>query len=204
MKELEMHCRISLLFKEWFGITNALIFTVLDYSHIFPLIMHLTPPVRCLWFLWFQILILQGLKQEVTCLCPSPDGLHLAVGYEDGSIRIFSLLSGEGNVTFNGHKAAITSLKYDQLGGRLASGSKVRPWIRCPDFNLVKEYKTYAEAGCSQKLLGESVGLWCTKPYRWWKWREEGEYELGGSFSCLSIKPVKYRNKMRMPLISIM
>ncbi|XP_057576683.1 WD repeat-containing protein 3 isoform X1 [Hippopotamus amphibius kiboko] len=71
-----------------------------------------------------KILILQGLKHEVTCLCPSPDGLHLAVGYEDGSIRIFSLLSGEGNVTFNGHKAAITSLKYDQLGGRLASGSK--------------------------------------------------------------------------------
>ncbi|EGW05814.1 WD repeat-containing protein 3 [Cricetulus griseus] len=71
-----------------------------------------------------KILILQGLKQEVTCLCPSPDGLHLAVGYEDGSIRIFSLLSGEGNITFNGHKAAITSLKYDQLGGRLASGSK--------------------------------------------------------------------------------
>ncbi|XP_070463766.1 WD repeat-containing protein 3 isoform X2 [Equus przewalskii] len=71
-----------------------------------------------------KILILQGLKQEVTCLCPSPDGLHLAVGYEDGSIRIFSLLSGEGNVTFSGHKAAITSLKYDQLGGRLASGSK--------------------------------------------------------------------------------
>ncbi|KAM9245162.1 WD repeat-containing protein 3 isoform 2-T3 [Dugong dugon] len=71
-----------------------------------------------------KILILQGIKQEVTCLCPSPDGLHLAVGYEDGSIRIFSLLSGEGNVTFNGHKAAITTLKYDQLGGRLASGSK--------------------------------------------------------------------------------
>ncbi|XP_008831115.1 WD repeat-containing protein 3 isoform X2 [Nannospalax galili] len=71
-----------------------------------------------------KILILQGLKQEVTCLCPSPDGLHLAVGYEDGSIRIFSLLSGEGNITFNGHKVAVTSLKYDQLGGRLASGSK--------------------------------------------------------------------------------
>lgn len=86
-----------------------------------------TSSLHCFWFLWFQIVILKGLKQEVTCLCPSPDGLHLAVGYEDGSIRIFSLLSGEGNVTFNGHKAAITSLKYDQLGGRLASGSKVRP-----------------------------------------------------------------------------
>ncbi|XP_034996657.1 WD repeat-containing protein 3 isoform X1 [Zootoca vivipara] len=71
-----------------------------------------------------KVLILQGQKQEVTALCPSPDGLHLAVGYEDGSIHVFSLLSGEGNVTFNGHKAAVTALKYDELGGRLASGSK--------------------------------------------------------------------------------
>ncbi|XP_077679368.1 WD repeat-containing protein 3 isoform X4 [Eretmochelys imbricata] len=71
-----------------------------------------------------KVLILQGLKQEVTSLCPSPDGLHLAVGYEDGSIRVFSLLSGEGNVTFNGHKAAVMTLQYDHLGGRLVSGSK--------------------------------------------------------------------------------
>uniref|UniRef100_A0A663LRP4 WD repeat-containing protein 3 n=1 Tax=Athene cunicularia TaxID=194338 RepID=A0A663LRP4_ATHCN len=70
------------------------------------------------------VLILKGLKQEVSCLCPSPDGLHLAVGYEDGSIRVFSLLSGETNITFNGHKAAVTALQYDHLGGRLVSGSK--------------------------------------------------------------------------------
>ncbi|KAJ7317730.1 hypothetical protein JRQ81_003892 [Phrynocephalus forsythii] len=71
-----------------------------------------------------RVLILQGHKQEVSALCPSPDGLHLAVGYEDGSICIFSLLSGEGNITFNGHKAAVTTLRYDELGGKLASGSK--------------------------------------------------------------------------------
>ncbi|NWX52027.1 WDR3 protein, partial [Steatornis caripensis] len=71
-----------------------------------------------------KILILKGHKQEVSCLCPSPDGLHLAVGYEDGSIRVFSLLSGEANITFNGHKAAVTALQYDHLGGRLVSGSK--------------------------------------------------------------------------------
>ncbi|XP_035396215.1 WD repeat-containing protein 3 [Cygnus atratus] len=71
-----------------------------------------------------KVLILKGLKQEVRFLCPSPDGLHLAVGYEDGSIRIFNLLSGEANVTFNGHKAAVTAMQYDQLGGRLVSGSK--------------------------------------------------------------------------------
>ncbi|NXD21647.1 WDR3 protein, partial [Spelaeornis formosus] len=71
-----------------------------------------------------KVLILKGLKQQVSCLCPSPDGLHLAVGYEDGAIRIFSLLSGESTVTFNGHKAAVTALQYDHLGGRLVSGSK--------------------------------------------------------------------------------
>ncbi|KAK1167906.1 WD repeat-containing protein 3-like [Acipenser oxyrinchus oxyrinchus] len=71
-----------------------------------------------------KVLILQGNKQEVTYLCPSPDGIHIAVGYEDGSIRIFSLLAGESNVTFNGHKAEVTVIKYDHLGARLVSGSK--------------------------------------------------------------------------------
>ncbi|NWU96663.1 WDR3 protein, partial [Upupa epops] len=71
-----------------------------------------------------KVLILKGLKQEVSYLCPAPDGLHLAVGYEDGSIRVFSLLSGEATITFNGHKAAVTALQYDHLGGRLVSGSK--------------------------------------------------------------------------------
>ncbi|XP_066031623.1 WD repeat-containing protein 3 [Chamaea fasciata] len=71
-----------------------------------------------------KVLILKGLKQQVSCLCPSPDGLHLAVGYEDGAVRVFNLLSGESTVTFNGHRAAVTALQYDHLGGRLVSGSK--------------------------------------------------------------------------------
>uniref|UniRef100_A0A8C6XQW5 WD repeat domain 3 n=1 Tax=Naja naja TaxID=35670 RepID=A0A8C6XQW5_NAJNA len=80
-------------------------------------------------FLWDtrkgeKILIFQGPKQEVTALCPSPDGLHLVVGYEDGSVCLFNLLSAEKIVTFNGHKAAVTVLKFDELGGCLASGSK--------------------------------------------------------------------------------
>ncbi|XP_067849056.1 WD repeat-containing protein 3 [Heptranchias perlo] len=71
-----------------------------------------------------KILILQGIKQEVTYLCSAPDGHHLAVGYEDGSIRIFNIMTGESNVTFNGHKAAVTILSYDSFGARLVSGSK--------------------------------------------------------------------------------
>ncbi|XP_066542654.1 WD repeat-containing protein 3 [Hoplias malabaricus] len=71
-----------------------------------------------------KVLILQGNKHEVTHLCPSPDGVHIAVGYEDGSVRIFSLLNGESNISFNGHKSAVTSIQYDALGARLVTGSR--------------------------------------------------------------------------------
>lgn len=72
-----------------------------------------------------QVLILQGQKHEVTFLCASPDGIHLAVGYEDGAVRIFSLLNGESNVSFNGHKTAVSAMHYDSLGARLVTGSRV-------------------------------------------------------------------------------
>uniref|UniRef100_A0A4W5PIV5 WD repeat-containing protein 3 n=1 Tax=Hucho hucho TaxID=62062 RepID=A0A4W5PIV5_9TELE len=71
-----------------------------------------------------KVLILKGNKHEVTYLCPSPDGVHVAVGYEDGAIRIFSLLNGESNVSFNGHKSAVTVIRYDTLGSRLVTGSR--------------------------------------------------------------------------------
>ncbi|XP_077392236.1 WD repeat-containing protein 3 [Festucalex cinctus] len=71
-----------------------------------------------------KVLILAGQKHEVTFLRPSPDGVHVAVGYEDGAVRLFSLLNGESNVCFNGHKSAVTALCYDALGARLVTGSK--------------------------------------------------------------------------------
>ncbi|MEQ2170745.1 hypothetical protein GOODEAATRI_003495 [Goodea atripinnis] len=72
-----------------------------------------------------KVLILQGQKHEVSFLCPSPDGVHIAVGYEDGVVRIFNLLNGESNVSFNGHKSGVTVMSYDALGARLVTGSKV-------------------------------------------------------------------------------
>uniref|UniRef100_A0A8C2ZR89 WD repeat-containing protein 3 n=1 Tax=Cyclopterus lumpus TaxID=8103 RepID=A0A8C2ZR89_CYCLU len=71
-----------------------------------------------------KVMILPGQKHEVTFLCPSPDGVHVAVGYEDGAVRIFSLLSGESAVSFNGHKSAVSAMRYDALGARLATGSR--------------------------------------------------------------------------------
>eukprot|EP00123_Amoebidium_parasiticum_P021149 comp62400_c0_seq1/m.47920 comp62400_c0_seq1/g.47920 ORF comp62400_c0_seq1/g.47920 comp62400_c0_seq1/m.47920 type:complete len:932 (-) comp62400_c0_seq1:257-3052(-) len=67
---------------------------------------------------------LPGEKHEVTCMASSPDGTHLAAGYNDGSIRLWNLLDGTCNVTLSGHKAAVTALAYDQKGLLLCSGSK--------------------------------------------------------------------------------
>ncbi|XP_077946986.1 WD repeat-containing protein 3 isoform X2 [Gasterosteus aculeatus] len=71
-----------------------------------------------------KVLILRGQKHEVTFLCPSPDGVHIAVGYEDGAVRVFSLQNGESNVSFNGHKSAVSAMSYDVLGARLVTGSR--------------------------------------------------------------------------------
>lgn len=66
-----------------------------------------------------------GLRSLVTCLARSPvDWDAFAVGYADGSIRIWSAATKEVTVTFNGHKSAISALAWDADGTRLASGSK--------------------------------------------------------------------------------
>lgn len=64
-----------------------------------------------------------GFRSAVTCLarCPGKTDLF-AVGYQDGSIRIWQ--SGSVVVTFNGHRKAVTALCFDRDGGRLASGSQ--------------------------------------------------------------------------------
>lgn len=61
----------------------------------------------------------------MTYLAASPNKKHIAVGYVDGAVKIFELCSAENTSIFVGHKSAITTLAYDALGHRLASGSKV-------------------------------------------------------------------------------
>lgn len=66
-----------------------------------------------------------GLRSLVTCLSRSPvDWDSFAVGYADGSIRLWSAATQAVVVTFNGHKSAVTALSWDKDGTRLASGSK--------------------------------------------------------------------------------
>lgn len=59
-------------------------------------------------------------KEEVTALRPSPDRLHLAVGFSDGVVRIFNLQSdfGEEDLIsqYSLHRSGINVLRYDSSG----------------------------------------------------------------------------------------
>ncbi|KAF9937104.1 hypothetical protein BGZ65_001814 [Modicella reniformis] len=63
-------------------------------------------------------------KAEVTCIARSIDQDSYAVGYANGSIRIWSMKSSEALITFNGHRSAVTALAFDKSGSRLISGAK--------------------------------------------------------------------------------
>ena len=66
-----------------------------------------------------------GFRAEVTCMTQSESDRDVyAVGYQDGSIRLWSAKNKAVIVTFNGHKKAVTALQFDQDGTRLASGSQ--------------------------------------------------------------------------------
>ncbi len=63
--------------------------------------------------------------EEVTVICRSEvDPDVFAVGYADGSIRIWDARTSTVIISFNGHKSAVTVLTFDQSGVRLASGAK--------------------------------------------------------------------------------
>lgn len=70
--------------------------------------------------LWHE----SGHEAEVTCLLRSPNEDCLAVGYADGSIRLWNLSSNTVTITFNGHKKSVTALAFNDQGTCLISGSQ--------------------------------------------------------------------------------
>lgn len=60
---------------------------------------------------------------EVTAVAEY-QGQMVASGYANGSIKVWDALSGTLVVSFSGHKSAVSVLKFDSTGTRLASGSR--------------------------------------------------------------------------------
>lgn len=65
-----------------------------------------------------------GHRAEVTTILRSSHNNSVAVGYADGSIRLWNAVTGTVTSTFNGHRKAVTVLAFDERGTRLASGSQ--------------------------------------------------------------------------------
>lgn len=65
-----------------------------------------------------------GHRAQVTVIIASPQEHIYAVGYADGSIRLWNSTTASVLATFNGHKRAVTALAFDEQGTRLASGSQ--------------------------------------------------------------------------------
>ncbi|KAG8825261.1 hypothetical protein FRC17_008781 [Serendipita sp. 399] len=66
-----------------------------------------------------------GHRAEVSCIVQSPTTKDVfAVGYVDGSIRLWNSQHNSSSVVFNGHKKAVTAMCFDPSGTRLASGSQ--------------------------------------------------------------------------------
>ena len=66
-----------------------------------------------------------GSTAQVTVIRQSRSDVDIfAVGYEDGTIRIWDFRTAKPIVVFTGHRSAVTDLQFDPSGVRLASGSK--------------------------------------------------------------------------------
>ncbi|KAG0123733.1 hypothetical protein HOY82DRAFT_582102 [Tuber indicum] len=64
-------------------------------------------------------------KAEVSAIAQSrADKDVFAVGYADGSIRLWDSKTSAVVISFNGHRSAVSTLAFDHSGTRLASGSK--------------------------------------------------------------------------------
>lgn len=91
-------------------------------------------------------------KAEVTAIaqCEAQEDLF-AVGYGDGSIRVWDALSSNVIISFNGHRSAVTHLVFDRDGSRLASGSRDTDIIM---WNLLSETAEFRLRGHKDQITG--------------------------------------------------
>ncbi|KAF7870151.1 uncharacterized protein EAF02_009341 [Botrytis sinoallii] len=91
-------------------------------------------------------------KSQVSAIAQSKTDIDIfAVGYEDGSIRLWDSKIATILVKFNGHKSAITTLAFDKSGVRLASGSRDTDVIV---WDLVAEVGLFKLRGHKDQITG--------------------------------------------------
>lgn len=89
-----------------------------------------------------------------TCIARSKtDEDIFAVGYADGSIRLWDAQTSSLVVKFDGHRSAVTCLKFDKSGTKLASGSKDTDVIV---WDLVRETGLVRLRGHKEQITGLS------------------------------------------------
>ncbi|KAL8806679.1 MAG: hypothetical protein Q9182_001207 [Xanthomendoza sp. 2 TL-2023] len=89
---------------------------------------------------------------EVTTVARSNADLDVfAVGYGDGSIRIWDANIASIIVSFNGHRSAVTVITFSSDGSRLASGSKDTDIIV---WDLIAEIGLYKLRGHENEITG--------------------------------------------------
>ena len=93
----------------------------------------------------------KNLPIPVLIFLRTTDNEIFAVGYEDGSIRIWDSKIATAIVSFNGHRSAITGLAFDASGVRLASGSKDTDIIL---WDLVAEVGLFKLRGHKDQITG--------------------------------------------------
>ncbi|CAO1598071.1 beta transducin [Xanthoria calcicola] len=94
----------------------------------------------------------QDCVAEVTSIARSTaDPDVYAVGYADGSIRIWDASIASIVVSFNGHRSAVNIMAFDNEGSRLASGSKDTDVIV---WDLVAEVGLYKLRGHENQITG--------------------------------------------------
>ncbi|WFC98044.1 beta transducin [Malassezia yamatoensis] len=89
---------------------------------------------------------------------PYPNDHRFAVGYADGSIRLWDINTQGSLLTFNGHQRAVTSLAFDAVGVQLASGSQdttVIVWDTVAEQGLFR-LKSHHDAITGVHLLSDS------------------------------------------------
>ena len=91
-------------------------------------------------------------RSLVTCIARSEtDADVFAVGYADGSLRLWDAQTSSVIVKFDGHRSAVTCLAFDQSGVKLASGSRDTDVII---WDLIKEQGVIRLRGHKEQITG--------------------------------------------------